>query len=189
VPRYDAKRFEELVLYIASRTTDDLEFGRTKLAKALFYSDVESFRQLGVPITGARYVNWKHGPFPKRLRAATRLLQSAGRIEQIPPSEKYEPERLVPTVAGKPDLPGVGITPEQIEIVDAWIERIRHEPARAISDLSHQHPGYAMVGRDEEIPYESAFLAERPPTNNEVQEARRIAKERGWLVGDKWQRT
>jgi hypothetical protein len=68
------RRLKELVLYIAERTVEDPDFGRTKVAEMLFCSDVEAYRLFGEPITGARYEKWKRVPFPVHLRAAGRLL-------------------------------------------------------------------------------------------------------------------
>jgi hypothetical protein len=86
-------------------------------------------------------------------------------------------------------LDAVGITPEQVAIVDAWISRIEKEPANEISDFSHEHPGYQMVDENEPIPYASAFLADAdfPMTDDDISGAIQVALERGWLVGNKWQ--
>jgi hypothetical protein len=37
-----------------------------------------------------------------------------------------------------------------------------------------------QTGQDE-------LLADRPPTDDDVREAERLARERGWLVNDEWQ--
>jgi hypothetical protein len=187
LPRFNAKRFDELVLYIAERTKDDQNFGSTKLAKVLFYSDLEAYRELGAPITGAEYQKWEYGPYPPKLEASRQMLKSAGRARPVK-SRAYKADRLIPTRTKPADLQAVGITTEQVAIVDMWIARVERASANDISELSHEHPGYQMVGENETIPYEAAFLAEHPPTDDEVSAATRIARERGWLVADKWQR-
>jgi len=187
LPKFNAKRFDELVLYVAERTEDDENFGTTKLAKVLFYSDLEAYRELGAPITGAEYQKWEHGPYPPKLKSAKAMLKSAGRATPTKGSA-FKADRLIPTRTRPADLEAVGITAEEIAIVDAWIGRIERESASDISDLSHEHPGYRMVDENERIPYEAAFLAEQPPTDDEVAAATRLARERGWLDGDKWQR-
>jgi uncharacterized phage-associated protein len=190
VATFDRQRFQELVLYISERTVDDPDFGRTKLAKALFYSDQEAYRELGEPITAAPYLAWEHGPFPRPLASAERLLRAAGRAHAAEESVRdFEEIRLVPTGARPANLARVGISPAQRRIVDSWVDRIRHATAREIEDLSHDHPGYRLAGRDNEIRYDSALLAQRPPTDEEVDAARRIAQERGWLVGGEWRRS
>ena len=52
---YDAKKFCELVLYIAKRSEDDPRFCAVKLNKIMYYSDFGAYRRLGQSITGANY--------------------------------------------------------------------------------------------------------------------------------------
>lgn len=186
MPKFSAKRFDELVLYIAERTKDDENFGSTKLAKVLFFSDFEAFQELGSAITGAEYQKWDYGPYPPQLKPAKRGLEHARRVRAVQ-GGSYKADRLIPTRVRPADLDAVGITSEQVAIVDAWITRIEGEPANEISDFSHEHPGYQLVDENEPIPYESVFLADCPMTENEVSEAIQIARERGWLVGNEWQ--
>jgi len=177
---FDHKRFDELVLYIAERTKDDKKFGSTKLAKVLFFSDLEAFRDLGTPITGAEYQKWKYGPFPPQLKPARQGLEHASRAWLMKGGD-YQADRLIPTRIRPADLAAVGITPEQQAIVDKWTSRIEQETASEISDFSHEHPGYRMVEDNEPIPYESAYLGEYPPSDDEIATARRVARERGWF--------
>jgi hypothetical protein len=188
LPAFDPKRFDELVLYIAERTADDENFGSTKVAKVLFYSDLQAFRELGAPITGAEYQHWKLGPYPPKLEAARSILKHAGRATIVTGAKGFEPNRILPTNTQPADPEAHGITAEQLAIVDAWIERLSRATASEVSRLSHKHPGYQMVGENQTIPYGAAFLAENPPTDDDVSRAERIARERGWLVGKKWQR-
>jgi Protein of unknown function (DUF4065) len=188
LPKFSAKRFDELVLYIAERTKDDESFGSTKLAKVLFFSDFEAFRELGSPITGAEYQKWDYGPYPPQLKAAKRGLEHARRARLIR-GGSYQADRLIPTRTRPADLDAVGITREQVALVNTWISHIEGETANEISDFSHEHPGYQMVDENEPIPYESSFLADADCSmaDNEVSGAIQIARERGWLVGNKWQ--
>jgi hypothetical protein len=187
LPGFSTKRFDELVLYIAERTQDDKSFGSTKLAKVLFFSDFEAFRDLGAPITGAEYQKWAYGPYPPQLKPARKGLEYASRARVIK-GRDYRADRLIPTRIGPADLRAVGISAEQQAIVDRWITRIGRETASEISDFSHEHPGYQMVEDNEPIPYEAAFLAELPPSNDEIAKATRVARERGWLDCNKQRR-
>src|SRR6266540_3889807 len=54
-PQYDAEKLKELILYVADRSRDDLNFGAVKLNKILYYADFYAYRRLGHPITGAEY--------------------------------------------------------------------------------------------------------------------------------------
>jgi hypothetical protein len=188
MPSHNAKRFEELVLYIAERTQSDPDFGRTKLAKVLFYSDFDAHRTLGEAITGAQYQNWEHGPYPPRLESAQRLLSNAGRATIEDGGSDFDPKRIRPRPGHHADPGRVGISAEQLAIVDAWIARISGASARRIEHLSHAFPGYKMVRRNEEIPYNSSFLARSKPAESAARQAEQVARERGWLASDgQWQ--
>jgi hypothetical protein len=180
LPKFSAKRFDELVLYVAERTRDNKNFGSTKLAKVLFFSDLAAYRDLGEAITGAEYQKWAYGPYPPQLKPARKGLEAGSRATLVR-GGSYQADRLIPTRIRPADLEAVGITPAQRAIVDTWIERVSQETANEISDVSHEHPGYQMVEDNEPIPYESAFLAEHEPTDDEIAIANRVARERGWL--------
>lgn len=185
---YNPKRFEELVLYIAERTQSDADFGRTKLAKVLFYSDFDAHRVLGEPITGAQYQNWEHGPYPPRLESAQRLLSNAGRATIDEGGSDYDPKRIRPLPGQHADPTAVGISSEQLAIVDEWIAKVSAASARKIEHLSHAFPGYKMVRRNEEIPYDSTFLGRSKPGDSAAKQAEQVARERGWLGGNgQWQ--
>jgi len=185
--KFSHKRFDELVLYIAERTRDDENFGSTKLAKVLFFSDFQAYRELGDPITGAEYQKWAYGPYPPQLKPARQGLEHASRARLLKRGG-YQADRLVPTRIRPADLRAVGITAKQQAIVDRWIERVERETANEISDFSHEHPGYQMVADNEPIPYDSAFLADSDPIAIELETALGVARERGWLAGGQRQR-
>jgi hypothetical protein len=178
--KFNHRRFDELVLYIAERTKDDENFGSTKLAKVLFFSDFEALKDLGAPITGAEYQKWEYGPYPPQLKRAKEGLKYAERAWLMRGGE-YQADRLIPTRMRPADLEAVGITRDQKRIVDQWIERIERETASEISDFSHEHPGYRMVEDNEPIPYESAFLADKELSGERLDLAMRVAQRRGWL--------
>jgi hypothetical protein len=184
--QFDRKRFEELVLYIAEQTSDDPRFGRTKLAKTLFYADVEAFRLTGDAITNAEYQNWEHGPFPPRLQAAERLLKNSGLVEIQGGAEDFDEQHLTVTGRRRADLAGLGVSAEQIAIIDQWIATVSRESARQVERTAHDHPGYRSTQRNERIAYASSFLPTQPPTPEQLEEARELAREQGWLVGDEW---
>ncbi len=181
----DQPKFNELVLYILNRTKDDPNFGRTKVAKVLFYSDFEAYAEYGEPITGAVYERQPHGPFPRQLVLAELDLPAADRAEAVVPDESASPRpdsyetrnRIVPT-----DDANLSSVPNwQIEMLDRWTERIRIASASEISNLSHEHPGWKLAGRDRaEIPYHTVFLSPRKPPDEAVEYGRQLIREYGW---------
>jgi uncharacterized phage-associated protein len=183
----EQKRFEEVVLYIAERTKDDANFGQTKLAKVLFYSDFDAYRELGRAITGAEYHAWEHGPYPPKLRSAKNLLRSSGRATIDDAVDEFDTERVVATGREPSNLTALGVNEAERAIIDRWISYVGNATAGKIKRLAHDHPGYRMVPRDAPIPYAATFLAISPPTDEDAEDAVLVARAQGWLVGDEWQ--
>ena len=188
-PEFNPDAFNELVLYVAERTTEDSEFVLTKFADVLFLSDLESFRVLGAAMTNAEYRSYSDGPFPPALLEARQTLVSVGAIQEdvADTDAELESVRLLPTGKRKANPGQVGVSAAQLAIIDEWISKVSRESVGDASRAAPEHPGYRIVGRNEAIPYGSAFLATSPPTADELEHARTLAREQGWLVGDAWQ--
>jgi hypothetical protein len=181
---FDKQRFQALVLYIAHRQRDDEKFGRTKLAKALFYSDFDVYKSIGKPLTGAVYIRMPFGPFPRDLEDAETALAGEGYVFADYLKDEYEEKRLIP----QRPLPAEverQFEPWQLATVDIWIDRIASATASYISDLSHEHPGWLLAEENGvEIPYATALLPFERPSTDQVDRAKQVARERGWLTPD-----
>jgi hypothetical protein len=182
---FNSSRFEGLVLFIAHRRKLDQQFGRTKLAKALFYSDFAVYREQGESLTGATYIRMPFGPFPRELEAIERSLEDRGVVYLDYVKDVYEEKRIVP-LQPLPDLSGL-VEPWALHVVGDWADRVALATAREISRLSHHHPGW-LVAREtgKPIPYETALLPQERPTGRDVERAKEIAHERGWLSDRGW---
>lgn len=176
----DTDKLRELVLYIAQRTADDPDFGRTKMAKVLFYSDFEAYRERGEPITGVAYQRREHGPYPpQQYIAELDLSEGTARARILHGSDPKEPTRLVPnTDAIPPQLENVPRW--QLDLVDKWIDAIQPLTAEEASWRSHGEPGWQIAKDRETIPYQSAFASKRQPSRRDYQRARELADEYGW---------
>ena len=80
-PTFSAEKFRELLLYIASESTDDPPFGAVKMNKILYYADFAAFRQFGKPITGATYRKLMEGPAPLEMLKERHALIESGDAE------------------------------------------------------------------------------------------------------------
>lgn len=180
--RFQRERFEGLVLFIAQRRKDDARFGRTKLAKALFYSDFEAFRDQDKSLTGATYIRMPFGPFPQELKETEEALEERGAAYLDYVKDVYEEKRLIPA-----DEPAELFEPWELELVGIWTDRIATATAREISRLSHHHPGWLLARETgERIPYETALLPQERPTGQQAERAKDVARERGWLTDGGW---
>jgi len=181
---FNAARFEALVLWIAYETKDDENFGRTKLAKVLFYSDFDAYRTDGTSLTGATYARWPFGPFPRELEKVEQELAASGRVSldyDVPEGE----EKKIRPLAEQPDIASL-FEPWQVANVRLYISQFRRQSAQHVSDVSHEHPGWLMAGQFKPIPYGTSFLPVEPPRDDQIERGERLARERGWLTDDGW---
>jgi len=189
-PAFNPEKFEALVLFIAHRRKDDPRFGRTKLAKALFYSEFDVYRDQGASLTGATYIRMPFGPFPQQLEETEKALADRRVVYLDYVKDVYEEKRIVP-LGPEPDLNGL-LEPWVPHLVGLWTDRVASATAREISRLSHHHPGWLLArNTGEPIPYDTALLPQERPTGLDAERAKQVARDRGWLsdAGWLWQRS
>ena len=158
-PTFDPEKFQELLIYIARNSEDDLTFGAVKLNKILYYADFAAFRQLDKPITGATYRKLNEGPAPLEMLPQRRALIEAGEAE-VQKSVYFTgiQHRLV----AKRDPDREIFEPGELEIVDQVMAFFQGKTAREVSDFSHREPGWAVARDREVIPYDTVWLSSGP---------------------------
>lgn len=178
---YDEEKLRELILYIADKCEQDTYFGATKLNKVLFFADFLAFKQLGHSITGAEYIALEHGPVPRRLLPVKEQLTNEGDIAE---QQRFRQKRIV--VLREPDLSK--FSAEEIALVDAVIDALRHQNAETVSNLSHGFLGWKAAWAEREatdkqsvIPYSTVFVSKAPADDFEKAHAHELAKKHGWL--------
>lgn len=151
----DDKKFEELVLYIASESEGDETFSATKLNKLLFFADFFSYASDGEPVTGHRYQKLPNGPAPIAFLPVVERMREAGacRWEEHSHYGRMQ-KRLV--AERNPDL--TQFSKEQLRLVDHLIEEFWGVSAGKVSEYSHRLPSWSAFGMQEEIPYETIFV-------------------------------
>ena len=174
---YDKKKFEELVLHIATRFKGDHAFGVVKLNKLLFFSDYKAYAELGKAITGADYIKLEHGPAPKPMYAIRDEMIERGEIEVERTSyHSYPLDRIIPR--REPDLSL--FSDEELALVDRVIESFSDDNATDLSNLTHQLPGWEVAAYYEVIPYEAVFLSNERATEEDKQWATEAVATHGW---------
>lgn len=182
---FDPSRFEDLVLYIAHQTAHDENFGRLKLAKVLFYADFAVYRDEGRSMSGATYKRMPFGPFPRELEAAEEALSADKRafLDYVTPEGE---EKKIRPLVPEPDVSRF-LDAWQVLVLKDWITRISAAGSKEISELSHRHPGWRLARTNEaDIPFSTALLPQERPTAQDAEDAKRIARERGWLSEQGW---
>lgn len=171
--KYDPELFAAIVLYVAWEARDDARFGRTKLAKVLFYADFDVYADTGQSVTGAKYEHWPRGPFPPALYEVERSLEERGYATIKRPEFKGDEAKLHPT--RKPPNP-----PVEAWILELYRKKIRDladDPSWQVSDKSHTHPGWELTEDRDEIPYHSHFISRRRPPEIAFEIGKRLARE------------
>lgn len=170
----DDQKLAELILYISEKSEGDERFGATKLNKLLFFADFAAYWQLGRAITNQRYFRLPAGPAPRRL-----VPVRDGLIEDsaLAMSERdYYGYLIKRTVALREANLGL-FQADEIAIVDDVIRYFWKMNAREISDYSHRFVGWKIAGDQEDIPYEAAFISNRPLTQDEADYALELMDE------------
>lgn len=164
-------RLRELILYIAEKLEDDPNFGRTKLAKIIYFSDMESFRLHRKPVTGSAWFRDNFGPTPENFLETLDALKDAGNISEREREYFGQTQKRI-EVLSQPTLDL--LSSRELGIVDRVIERFADWNA---SDLSHLSHGVAWrLSKDERfIPYEYALYSDEPLTEEETLRAQELA--------------
>jgi Protein of unknown function (DUF4065) len=147
-------RFEEAVHYIIASTTPE-ELGKTKLAKVLFFADLDAYRRTGRPITEAVYIKRSHGPMPRQFYTAVDNLAREGKIAQRrAPHFGYEQHQF--WALTEPELRE--LSAEQVATLATYTRAVcDHHTAVSISDVTH-NLAWELADVEEEIPF-AAFMA------------------------------
>jgi uncharacterized phage-associated protein len=173
---FDRELFDELVHYIAWRMRDEPRFGRTKIAKTMFFADFTAYAEEGKPLTGARYFHWPKGPFtPELYRTEERLVARGVASLEEPEFEGDEAKLRAPSFAP------ARTTAFHRAYLDIKMDEIAEQgTARAVSDKSHEHPGWRVTTDRQEIPYSAVHIPGEGPTRRDIDAALAVAREHGW---------
>ena len=176
---YDKAKLMELVMYIAAQSAADPRFGKTKLQKALFFSDFLAYQYTKQAITGATYEKLPYGPCAKELSQVLDELEAQGAIQVVLQSAgRYRQERVEAQRAADTSV----FTPAELQMVDKVLSALRNKNAQQVSGLSHKFAGYRIAHDRQPIPYASVFLnPARKPQRRDVVWAQAIAAANGEL--------
>jgi len=173
-----SQRLRELILHIASASSKDAKFGKTKLVKLLYLIDFSAFRDTGQPITGYPYVKLPNGPFPDHLDVLLDDMRQQGDIDiEDDPFAGYLHSQFR-VVAKRPAKLGPFFTPEDIAFVDAFILAYRDYSGSDLAKMTH---GIAWKIPDigEGIPYEASLQTDEEITQEDIDHVERLIAEYG----------
>ena len=176
-PEFDSKKFNELIVYIATRLGPEAALGRVKLAKLLMWSDFGAFARFGKSITGATYEKWEHGHLPKELLLAQRDLEASERIAEEPVEYFGKKLRRI-TALTEPDMSG--FSEDELAAIESAIRRYGYESGTYLSELSHHEVGWRLAKMHETIPYSTVFLGAGGVSDAAIRRGEELASLHGW---------
>jgi hypothetical protein len=162
--RPNDKKLTELILLIAEWSQADPKFGAIKLNKLLFHCDFSAFLTFGNPITGQDYFALPQGPAPKRLKPITEKMKQREELAyQNVPYHGYTQQR--PCALRTADVSA--FTPQEVKLIHQTVHKFWTMSATEISDHSHLFLGWKVAREGEVIPYSTALVGRRQPTEQE----------------------
>jgi hypothetical protein len=166
-----------MVLYVAARCQDAERFGVVKLNKIVVFADFTAFARTGSPISGVEYMREKNGPVPRKMKPVLAQLERERSIAiaQVPIFGKTE-HRVLPLREPNLDL----FTPWDIAIIDEVIAMAWDKNGTELSDFSHGRAWEVAGESGVTIPYEAAFISDRPLTAADIARTRELNRRFGW---------
>ena len=126
-------RLAPLLHYIISKV-DTAELGAVKLNKIAWFADRDSYIRFGQTISGRDYIKLERGPVPEGVAHDLETLKRAGKImERRVKIVDFSRREFVSH--SDPDMSD--FKPQELEIIDAVIDFVRHKTATEISEISH----------------------------------------------------
>ena len=158
--KFKRDKFKELVLYLSERSETDPNYGETKLNKLLWYIDFLSYRELGRPVTGARYQKLRWGPAATAMLPIQLEMEADGDLV-VRPGLYGSYMQKKPIALRSPDLRA--FSGQEVALIDRLIEELWPLGAGDVSDLSHNALGWQLAQDREEIPYGTVFVESIEP--------------------------
>lgn len=136
--KFEIERIENLISYIADKTEN---LYKTSLNKYLWFIDFENFKQNVRSLTGLRYVKQKYGPVieKKGYEEIINLLDEKFYVEE---TEDVYNNSTKAKIISKKDYDMSIYSKNEMEVINAVIEKLKNMSCSEISDKSHKEEGW-----------------------------------------------
>jgi hypothetical protein len=169
--RSDDAKLRELILLISEWCQADPKFGAIKLNKLLFHADFSAFLTYSEPITGQEYFKLPQGPAPRRLKALTEAMIKKGEFAWQEVTYFGYPQKKPVALRAADTSKFSG---PEVALIRQTVEKFWKMNATEISDQSHVFLGWKAAYLKETIPYSTALVSRRPPTDHEKKRGLRL---------------
>ena len=149
-------KFNALVHFFIAKCEDPAHLGTIRLNKALWYSDIASFKANGASITGSKYIRRRRGPVPAKILATLRNLKAGGKIDIQEPKNSSKPRKFISLV--DPDVSCLSDKDKQI--AEHELSMVVGHTASVISESTHDIV-WEAAREGEEIPIVATLAANK----------------------------
>jgi uncharacterized phage-associated protein len=150
--RFDPRKLEELILWIADKATD---IGLTKLEKLLYLCDFVAAEKTGKPITGEVYRHFDRGPVPKHIKPILAGMKS-GKLDQQEKPLKNRDGKFIKLKPLRRCDEGK-FTQGERQIVKDILTQFGGWSSHQLVEYVHKDMTFIATKRNEDIPYELAI--------------------------------
>jgi len=149
--RSDTPKQTEFILFIAEKMKREKNFGKTVLAKLMYFSETNYFLKKGTPIAGTVFVKGPFGPIPKNFDELLGSMEKGNLIKIINIKEADKPERKSIFPLREPETKK--FSEDELSTIEDVIKRLNMFSAKQISDYSHTDVAWQWTDPGKEIDY------------------------------------
>jgi transcriptional regulator with XRE-family HTH domain len=154
VPKENAQRFKEVLLYIVSKVGSRPNIGQTALYKLLYFIDFDYYEKHQKYLIGATYIKNTFGPSPVSFAKITRELEKAGKLVSVK-SKYFGLDQQKYMVTSEPEVSS--LSAQELKHIDDELERLATKSAKELSDLSHKDTPWRVAEDRQVLNYRHVF--------------------------------
>lgn len=154
VPKENADRFKQVLLYIISKVGSRPNIGQTALYKLLYFIDFDYYEKYQKYLIGAKYIKNTYGPTPVSFAKIARELKVKGELVEVT-SKHFSYDQKKYLVTAEPDVSLLSAS--ELKHIDDELVRLASKSARELSDLSHIDTPWKVAKDKQELNYRHVF--------------------------------
>ena len=150
---YSEDKMKQVVLYFLEHI-NNVQLGRTKLMKLLYFVDFDHYEKHGEPITGAVYRKLPHGPVPTKVEKLIKKMVEKNEAREIRVQNAHYTQHRLITLNAKFD-PSV-FTGAELQTLEKVAAEWADASAADIETATHREAPWASTEDGKQIDYELA---------------------------------
>ena len=159
-PELNREKYKQAILFLLNGSANNIQLGKVKLFKLLYYVDFDHYQSYEAPVTGDTYRKLDYGPVPSHAQEIIDEMEADGLVEV---SQRQVGNYLQNTFLALAKHDTNKFTATEMEILGQvekkWAAHTRSEIVAA----THGEAPWRAVGMGDEIPYSLAFYRRQDP--------------------------